>query len=206
MPPHLLIGATMKQGKAGKTRLRKAIAPKRRRAQRAKRSRAGNASAADLRRQLDGRTRELREALEQQATTSEILKVISRSTFDLQPMLDSLVEKAVRVCGAERGLIYRQDGDVYRVAASYGHSDEFLEKSSDETQFPRIAPLRQDGPLWSAASYTFTIFSLTLSITGQRTTVVMKGMHRTILAMPMLREDKIIGVIAISMGSRPTLL
>ena len=67
--------------------------------------------------------RERDEALEQQAATAEILKTLSRSTFELQSVLESLLAKAVHLCDAERGLIYRQDSDVYRIAASYGHSE-----------------------------------------------------------------------------------
>ncbi len=75
--------------------------------------------------EVQARTRDLSEALQQQTATAEVLKVISRSAFDLQKVLDTLIESAVRLVGAFRGAICLRDGDVYPFRATYGEKPEF---------------------------------------------------------------------------------
>ena len=77
--------------------------------------------------ELRQRTTQLTEALEQQTATADVLKVISRSQFDLQLVLDNLIQTATSLCGAKRGVIFRRDGDLYRAAAFYNATPELIE-------------------------------------------------------------------------------
>jgi GAF domain-containing protein len=139
---------------------------------------------------------ELRESLQQQTATADVLKVISRSSFDLQAVLEIVVQNAVRLCDANKGFIYRQEGGSYRVAASYGHSPDFLE-------IVQRLPIHRDrGSATGRAALERRVVHIhdILADPDYRWAEDHRGqeeMHRTIVAVPMLRQEDVIGVIVI---------
>ena len=144
--------------------------------------------------ELEARNRELTETLDQQTATSEVLKVISRSAFDLQPVLESVIESATRLCGATRGHIFRFDGEFLRFAVAYGASPEF-------TDYLATLAVRPDAGSISgrAASERRPVHVAdVLKEQGYEYGGLQeRHNYRAVLAVPMLREGALLGVIAI---------
>jgi signal transduction histidine kinase len=136
---------------------------------------------------------ELRESLQQQTATSEVLRVISSSPGDLQPVFDAMLENATRICEAEFGTIYRYDGTLFHTEASHGEPPELLEFRKQRGAFRPPAGQPLDRMLRTNA----VVHSMDDAAEPVTSPAAQLGGARSHLAVPMFKEDTLIGAITI---------
>ena len=141
---------------------------------------------------------ELRESLQQQTATSDVLKVISSSPGELEPVFSAMLEKAVQICGANFGNLFVREGDAFRIGAFYGAPPAYAEFLRTQ----RIFPLNPKVGLSDLVrtKKTYQLADLSTAPThgdGLREATINLGGARTVIGLPMLKDGEVVGAIVI---------
>ncbi|MER9181474.1 GAF domain-containing protein [Mesorhizobium sp. M0767] len=148
--------------------------------------------------EIETRTQQLDEALQQQTATADVLKVISRSTFDLQVVLDTLVESAVRLCRADKGGIVQLLDGVFRYVSTHGYPPSFR-AYVDANPLPALAAGRGSAVGRVIEERRIVQIEDVTADPDYRVALIAEaGGFRTVLAAPLLREGDLVGVFVMT--------
>ena len=149
---------------------------------------------ARLLKELRQRTDDLSEALEQQTATSEVLQVISSSAGELKPVFETMLESAVRICGAKFGNLFLVEGDAFRHVALHGAPQAYLEERRREP----VIRTRPGSPLDRVRRTKQIVHVADMQLEGPATPAIIElAGARTLLNVPMLKDNELIGTIGI---------
>ncbi len=147
-------------------------------------------SYTDLEKKVEDRTAELKEALEQQTATAEVLQVINSSPGDLAPVFETMLEKAHTLCGATLGSLFLFDGELFRAAATHGYPEDLAQRLSQGVVLSATSQLLDDSFPWVHNP------DLTLVDTPTARAVSGRGGVRTNLMLPLRKDGKLLGAIS----------